>query len=226
MRSQCRIKPSLPPVFFALGGALLVHTAGAATLCTGLPLSTLQVYDIKAPAPEETSVTKTELDRDIRPEDLVSRHPRMLSVTNFVAWFAIEHRMVPRDDGSVCDAPTLVRVGFGASRRLAFFVREVAKDPRMRQCMRDHEADHTDMFNDIVDRFIDQNRGLFQRGMIALKETPAPDAEVARARWELGMRQILGEAKQQLLAEIRAANARIDASPLVEDLEKACGEVR
>jgi hypothetical protein len=226
MRSQWRNKPSLSLVFFALGGALLVHAAVAATPCTGLPPSTLQVFDIKAPAPEEIPVTKTELDHDIQPEDLVSRHKRMLSVTDFVAWFDIEHRMVPRDDGSVCDAPTLVRMGFGASRRLAFFVREAAKDPCMRQRMRDHEVDHTGMFNDIVDRFIDQNRSLFQRGMIALKETPAPDAEVARARWELGMRQILGEAKQQLLDEIRAANARIDASPLDENLEKVCGEVR
>jgi hypothetical protein len=195
---------------------------GAATPCTGLPPSTLQVFDIKAPAPEETPITKTELDHDIQPEDLVSRHKRMLSVTDFVVWFDIEHRMVPRDDGSVRDAPTLARMGFGASRRVAVLLRGPARDP----CRRHHEADHTGMFNDIVNRFIDQNRGFFQRVMIALKETPAPDAEVARAQWELGMRQIFGEAKQQLLAEIRATNARTDASPLVENLEKMCCEVR
>jgi hypothetical protein len=207
---------------FAFGGALPVRAVGAATPCTGLPPSTLQVFDIEAPAPEETPITKTELDHDIQPEDLVSRHKRMLRVTDFVAWFDIEHRMVPRDDGSVCDAPALARMGFGASRRVAVLLRGPAEDP----CMRDHEADHTGMFNDIVDRFIDQNRGFFQRDMIAQKETPAPDAEVARARWELGMRQIFGEAKQQLLAEIRAANARIDPSPLVENMEKVCREVR
>jgi hypothetical protein len=222
MRGPCRIR-SLPPLIgFVLGGALLIHAASAAAPCIDLPPSTLQVLDIKAKAVQETLVSKAELDRDMQPEELVSRHGRMLSATDLVAWFDIEHRMIPRDDGSVCDAPVLVRMAFGASHRLAVFVREAAQNLCLRQRMQNHEADHASLFNDVIDRFIDENRSLFQQGMIALKQTPAPDAGVARARWEIGMRRILDEAKRQLLAQIQAANAQIDASPRATAMNDTC----
>jgi hypothetical protein len=223
MKSLTRPHSKLSILLLVLGGAVLFQRAAAATLCTNLPSSTLQVLDIKASGVGEASVSAEELDRHIQPEDLVSRHPRMLSFSDFVAWFDIVHRIVVRDDGSVCDAPSLVRMGFGASQRHVLFGPDVAGNPCMRQHMLDHEADHAGAFNDVVDRFIDRNRSLFQNGMKALKQTPAPSTEIARARWETGMRLILAEAKQQLLAELRSAIVQIDAPSAVTDLEKACG---
>ena len=88
--------------------------------------------------------------------------------------------------------------------------------------MTTHEADHANLFNEVIDRFIDDNRSLLQQGMIALKQTPAPDANVARVRWEIGMRRILDEAKRQLLTQVQAANAQIDASPRAKTLDEAC----
>ena len=210
-------------LLFVFGGAFLFHRAEAATLCIGLPPSTLQVLDLKASGVGEASVSAEELGRHNQSEELVSRHTTMLSVSDFVAWFDIMHRMVPRDDGSVCDAPSLVRMAFGSTRRLAFFMREATENPCMRRHMRDHETAHAGAFNDVIDRFIDRNRGLFQRGMVALKQTPAPTGEIARARWETGMRAILTEAKEQLLDEIRVASAQIDASSAMSDLAKDCG---
>ena len=70
------------------GGVLLTHRAEAAVLCTDLPPSTLQIYDIKAPAPRETSISKNDLERFTQPGDLVSRHTRMLSVADLVTWLA------------------------------------------------------------------------------------------------------------------------------------------
>ena len=208
---------------FALSGALLFHRAEAAPLCTGLPPSTLQVLDVKAATPEPTAVSAEDLNRANLPTALASRHKAMLSMSDFVAWFDITHRIVPRDDGSVCDAPTFVRMGFGASRRVVMIVRDAADNPCKRQRLLDHEAAHNAALDDAVDRFIDNNRDLFQAGMIALKQTPAPSADLAQARWETGMHRILDAARQQLLAQLRVASAEVDAAPSdLEDIDKGC----
>ena len=222
MQNRCWFYLKISLVILALGGALLFQRAGAATLCTDLPPSTLRVYDIKASAVEEVWVSAEELDHRGKAEDLVSRHRLMLSVSDIVTWFDIVHRMVLREGGSICDAPSLVRMGFGSSRRLVFFARAAAEDACVRRQMLDHEAAHARALNEAVDRFIDQHESNFQRGMMALKQTPAPSAEIARVRWESGMRLILSEAKQQLLVEVRSANDEIDASSAVANLESAC----
>lgn len=213
----------LAVVLLAVGGALLFHQASAATLCTDLPPSTLRVYDLKAPVLEEVTVPAAELAGLSNAGDLASRHTLMLTVSNVVAWYTIRHRLVPRDDGLVCDAPGLVRMGFGSSRRHAFLARAAAGNSCVREAMLSHEAAHTHALNDVVDRFIDRHGSDFQRGMVALKLTPAPNPETAMARWETGLRIILTEAKRQLLDEIRTASAYIDEPSALTALEDACG---
>ena len=210
-------------LLLVVAGALLFHRAQATPLCTDLPPSTLQVLDIKASGSNEALVSAEELGRHNEPGDLISRYTTMLSASGFVAWFDIVHRIVPRDDGSVCDAPSLVRMAFGASRRVTVLLRDAAQDPCMRQHMIDHEAAHAEAFNEVIDRFIDDNRSLFQKGMIALKQTPAISADHARARWEEGMRDILDRAKDDLLAELRAASDKIDESASAAGVDNACG---
>ena len=79
-----------------------------------------------------------------------------------------------------------------------------AEDACVRQQALEHEAAHTRAVNEVVDRFIEQQKFNLQRGMASLKETPAPNEEIAKARWETGLRAIVAAAKQQLLEGIRS----------------------
>ena len=201
----------------------MFHPAGAVAPCADLPPSTLRIFDIKAPAPEAVEVPAEELDRNREAEGLASRHTLMLTLSDIASWFEVTHRIVPRADGSVCDAPSLVRMGFGSSRRLAFLARAAAEDACVRQKMLEHEAAHARAFDEVVDRFIAEQQDNLQRGMAALKQTPAPSEEVAKARWETGLRAIVAAARQQLLTEIQSAIAGIDEPPAIAALEDACG---
>ena len=223
MKNLIRPRLAVLLLLLVLGGAFISDWASAATLCADLPRSTFQVYALKASGVEEASVPAEELDRHIQPGDLVSRHTRMLSVIHFAAGFYIVHGIMPRDDGSVCDAPSLVQLTFGSSRRLVFFTPDAAENPCMRQHILDHEAAHAGAFNDVIDRFIDQNRNLLQIGMVALKQAPAPNAEIALMHWDTGMRYILEDANERLLRQLGAASAQIDSPSAIADLENACG---
>jgi hypothetical protein len=223
MRNLCPVGSTMALVLLGLGGALLVHPAGAATPCTNLPPSTLQVYVIKASTPEPVAVPAEELDRAAQAEHLVSRHTLMLTSSDFVAWSDVAHRMVSRADGSVCDAPTLVRIGFGSSRRFAFLARAAVADVCVRQEMLDHEAAHSRALVDVVDRFIRQQQSMLERGMATLKQTPAPSDGIAKEGWETGLRAIVAAAKEQLLTELRSSIAGVDEPSALDALEDACG---
>jgi len=209
-------------IVLGAGGCLPFQGAGAVTLCTDLPPSILQVFDLKASAVEELRVPAQELDRN-QTADLASRHTMMLTVSNIVTWFDITHRILPRKDRSVCDAPSLVRMGFGSSRRFAFLARSAAEDACVRQQMLEHEAAHTRALEKAIDQFIDRQESNFQRGVTALKQTPAPNVEMAKTRWEIGLRAMVIEARKQLFIELRSATAHIDVPSALAALEDACG---
>jgi hypothetical protein len=116
-----------------------------------------------------------------------------------------------------------VRIGFGSGRRTAYLARQAAADACVRRAMLAHEDDHTRSFNETVDRFIAKQTGNLQRGMVALKRTPATSAQIATVRWETALRAIVAEAKRQLLSDLRAANAEIDTAPALAALSDACG---
>src|SRR4051794_13464339 len=121
MRNLTGIRARLLCVFLILGGVLLAQHAGAATLCSGLSPSSLRVYDIRAEIVHEVKVPAAELGHSIQiTAGVYSHHTLMLSGSDLAAWFNIEHRIVPREDGLVCDAPVLVSMGFGSSGRHAF----------------------------------------------------------------------------------------------------------
>jgi hypothetical protein len=215
-------------VLLTIEGVLLCHPAGAVAPCTDLPSSTFRIFGIKASAPEAVEVPVEELDRNREAEGgLASRHTLMITLSDFVSWFEVTHRVVPRADGSVCDAPSLVRMGFGSSRRLAFLARGAAEDACVRQKMLEHEAAHSRAFDEVVDRFIADQQYNLRRGMAALKQAPAPNENVAKARWEEGVRAIAAAARQQLLSEIQSAIAGIDEPSAIAALKDACdGKIR
>jgi hypothetical protein len=101
-----------------LVGSLPSSCAAVAGPCGNLPVSTLEIYDIKTPKLEAITVSTSELG-DRAPSDA----------------FEIEHRFVPVAGGLICDAPKLVRIGFGFSKRIAY----IASGGRTRQlCGRRH----------------------------------------------------------------------------------------
>lgn len=207
----------------AILGSILTPIAAGAAVCADLPPSTLHVYDIKMPALEEVEVPAAALDR-IKPDDaLGSRHTLMFTTADVVTLFEIQHRLVPQADGTVCDAPSLVRIGFGAGRRVAYLARTAAADGCVHQRMLAHEEDHNRRFNTTVDRFIAQQNGNLQKAVAALKQMPASNGALAKARWESGLRSLLAAETQQLQDQIRAANATLDDSPTLAALADACG---
>ena len=198
----------------------LAHAAGG--VCKDLPPSKLQVYYVRAVALQEEQVAAAELKRHVPSGALASQHTMMLTMVTLISWFDIDHRIVPRDDGSVCDAPELVRMGFGSSQRKIVFADVLADDACVRRQMLDHEDAHTRAFDSTVDRFIDDKRSDFEQGMKALKQTPAPSAAVATARWYEGLRIIVAESKQQLISDLWEASAGVDKPSVLAALETAC----
>ena len=210
-------------LLLAIAGTGFTRVAAAASACADLPPSTLRVYDIKMPVLEELRVPADALNRMPSTDELGSRHTLMLTTNDLVTLFEIRHRIVPQADGSFCDAPSLVRLGFGSGRRTAYLAHPAAADECVRRTMLAHEDDHTRRFNETVDRFIAQQTGNLERGLGALKHMPAASAQLAKAQWETGLRAILAEAKRQLLSELRATNAEIDTTPALAALTDACG---
>ena len=215
--------PSLVIAVFLLSAVALPFHAVAADACTNLPPSKLQVYYTRANGFEEEMAAAADLDRRIPPDALASQHTMMLTLSTLLSWFDIEHRIIKRDDGSVCNAPVLVRMGFGSTKRKIILAEPLANDACVRRQIRDHENAHAQAFDRTVDRFIDDRKPDFERGMKALKQTAAPSAEVAATRWYEGLQAIVGEAKQQLIEELREASAQVDDPSILAALEAACG---
>jgi hypothetical protein len=203
----------------------LVTPAGATAgpACVNLPPSTLRVLDIKGAAVDEVRVPGEALDHTVTTDGLGSRHTMMLTTADVITLVRITHRIVQQPDGFVCDAPTNVDIGFGLGRRIAYLARDAAVDACVHQTMLAHEDAHNRRFNATVDRFIDEQQSSFARGMSALKQTPAASADLAKARWEQGVRVLVEEAKRQLLRELREANTAIDDAPSLANLADACG---
>jgi hypothetical protein len=216
VRSACLI-------VLAIVGACAAAASASAADCAHLPASTLRIHDIRLPVPEVFRVPADTLDRILPEDQLGSRHTLMFTTANVVTVTEIRHRIVPQTDGSVCDAPSLVRIGVGAGRRAAYLERDAAADECVRQEMLAHEEAHNRSFNETVDRFIEQRATEFRQGMVALKQMPTPSAQVAKTRWEAGLHAMIVEAMPQLLRQIRAADARIDDVPTLTALSQSCG---
>jgi hypothetical protein len=182
-----------------------------------------RIYSIEASKLEELQVPMAAIDRAAPIGGVGSRHTMMMTANDVVTVVEIAHRILRQADGSFCDAPIFVRIGFGSSRRVAYLARTAAADPCVHREMLAHEYAHARSFSETVDRFIIERREDFQRGMVALKQMPAATAEIAKARWKAGLGAIVSEAKRQLLTEIQAANAEVDSVHALTALIDACG---
>lgn len=83
----------------------------AVAACADLPPSALRLTAIQTPALDVWRVPKEALARDLPADELGSRHSLMLTTSDVFMFTEIGHRIVPQADGSVCDAPSLVRIG-------------------------------------------------------------------------------------------------------------------
>jgi hypothetical protein len=214
---------ALTVVLFVTAFVLVAPAVAAEKSCANLPDSTLRLHDIKAPVLEE-QVTSVQLtDQATAHSALHSRHTMMLTTVDVVTLFRIAHRIVPQPDGSFCDAPSDVSIGFGSGRRIAYLARDAALDECVHRQMLAHEEAHTRNFNAAVDHFLDGQRDALARGMIALKQMPAANAEIAKERWEVGVRAIMDQAKRKLLVELQQANTATDDPISLTSLANACG---
>lgn len=194
----------------------------AATICSDLPPSTLQVLYIKPNELNEVVVPLQELRREYAPDVLAVRHGGMVTVSNVVGSYDVKHRFIELGDGIVCGSPEIVKIAFGSNQRVLYVARPAATNECLRQKMLDHEERHTEVLNEIVQRFIDEKRTTFQRGMIALKQTPAPDPESARDRWRAGLQIIVSAAREELISDIRTAILRVDDTASLAALTNGC----
>ncbi len=215
--------PRVLLVLLVLSASLALNQAAVAGVCANLPPSKLRVYDLKPDRLEEVAVPAGQLDQEIPTDALVSRHTMMLTMSNIVVWFDIQHRAIPADDGSFCDSPILVRMGLGLDKRRALLAQPAVDDECVRRHMLDHEAVHARAYAAALDQFIKGRGGDLQRGMAALKETSAPSPDLAKARWEEGLRMLLLEAKRQLMVDFGLANQHVDDAATLAALEDACG---
>lgn len=205
---------------------LLLHEARATAPCSGMPPSKLLIFDIKAASPQIVVLPAKALERQPQ-TDLVSRHTLMMSGARIVTWFEIAHRMIPRDDGSVCDAPIMVRVGFGLDRRAVLLARRVAGNACLRRAMLEHERTHIQALNEAVDDVIAQRTPDITRGVTALKQSAARNSDAAKLQWQAGLRAIVLEIRQELVGRLHKAIAETDQPSAAAALEAACnGELR
>ena len=223
-----RFSISLSLALHMVSSVLPASPTFASSVCSALPSSSLRLYDIKTVAVEEVLVPAAALDAAAIPDErLVSRHTMMLTSVDLAALSQITHRIIPQSDGTFCDAPSLVSLGFGISRRVAYLARDAAADACVRAAMLDHEAAHTKLLEETIDRFIDRQGDSLQRGMLALKQMPAPTASLAQVRWEAGVQFLTTDARRQLRDELRAAIARADDALSLAALEDSCdGKLR
>ncbi|HTI84555.1 MAG TPA: hypothetical protein VL614_29230 [Acetobacteraceae bacterium] len=214
---------ALPAVLLVMVSVLHAPAVAAEMACVNLPGSTLRLHDVKAPVLDERVASVEILDQVATHGGLHSRHTMMLTTIDLVTLVRIAHRIVPQPDGSFCDAPSEVSIGLGASRRAAYFAPDAASDECVHRQMVAHEEAHTRSFNATVDHFLDEQRDALARGMIALKQMPAANVELAKERWDVGVRATVDKAKRQLLAELQQANAATDHTASLAALADACG---
>jgi len=200
---------------------LLFHEARAAAPCNDMPPSKLLIFDIKAADPQIVVLPAKALERQPR-NDLVSRHALMQSEVRIVTWFEITHRMIPRDDGSVCDAPIMVRVGFGLDRRTVLLARRAAGNVCLRRVMLAHERAHIQALNEAVDDVIAQRTPDITSGVTALKQSAASDSDAAKLQWQAGLRAIVLEVRQELSDRLHKAVGDADQPSAKADFETAC----
>jgi hypothetical protein len=218
--SLCR--RSFPLLVLAVGVVLLLQEARAAAPCAGLPPSQLQIFDITARDAQVIALPAEAIER--YPQgDLTSRHTLMLSVARIVISFDITHQVIPRSDGFVCDAPAVVRVGFGFDRRTVLLASPAAEDVCVRQAMLNHEATHIQALTKVVDDFIDWHTVDITRDVTALKATPAPNAGTVKIQWEAGLRAIVSEMRLDLLKALQTSIAETDRPAALVALGDACG---
>jgi hypothetical protein len=207
-------------------GAVEPVQAADTQTCGPLPASTLEIYDIKAPALDERIVEMPTLKRAPGSNYVSSFHGGVLTTHDVVVFFEISHRVINVATGVFCDAPNLVRIGMGFTHRIAYLPRSVALDPCIRAAVRSYEAAHISADEEALDQFLDGKQGHVAAVMRRLKQMPAPSPRVAIARWQTGLRAALTEAKLRFVDEEQSISAGVDTAGALQLLDACGGKLR
>lgn len=197
-----------------------------AAACTGLPPSTLEIYDVRP-----TVVQRVVLDRqDTRTSrtnpGFAPAHAQsvMLAGGDFVILVNVQHRVLAAPDGAgYCDAPSKVRLGIGYSARRVYMTRSAAADPCVRATLMAHADMHFQAENELLARFPVSERDWFGRRFAELKKIAAPTPAAMRTQFLVGSVAVTREARQRFLRATAALTADLDRPDRLLRLNAACG---
>ncbi|MBN9560386.1 MAG: hypothetical protein J0H14_06585 [Alphaproteobacteria bacterium] len=202
----------------------LAEVRAESPCAAGLPPSKLTVFDAKSVIVEKT-VSERELlefQKSLRGH-LGDRF--LLADTPVHGGFVVEHRIVPGmgDPKSFCDAPSVVRIALGYGPRIIYMTPELARDECVRDALRAHEAEHSQMENDGLGSFIDDQTALLKALMTKLKTTPARSPDLAKAQFEAAGLPIIRDLERRLLVRKEELRQRVDHPTGLAKVANECG---
>lgn len=197
----------------------------AVSACTNLPPSSLEVYDIRPGSLEQVVVDGADArSRQINPKTVMRHVQSAVTVGgDFALAMNVEHLVIPSASGGYCDSPSKVRVGIGYATRRATMTRVAAEDPYVRDALLEHGERHARAEDDLLSRFLVDERGWFGRKLGELKQTPAATAEAARKQFAAGSLAVTHAARQHFLEAMSAVDAALDTPNELAFLNSACG---
>lgn len=139
---------------------------------------------------------------------------------------AIVPRILEIHDGTelaYCNAPTLVRVGFGVLGRKVFLMDEAAAVPCVRNALLNHAAEHSRALDAEIEAFIQRWQQALDAWLRELTQTPAPDRAPALKAFQSGLAAFLFNMVTQFKAEVEHVRKGVDTPSRLEKLRNSCG---
>lgn len=161
--------------------------------------------------------------RQINPRTVMGHVQSAVTVGgDFALAMNVEHLVIPSASGGYCDSPSKVRVGIGYATRRVTMTRAAAEDPCVRDALLEHGERHARAEDDLLARFLVDERGWFGRKLSELKQTPAATAEEARKQFAAGSLAVTHVARQHFLEALAAVDAALDTPNELALLNAAC----
>ena len=203
---------------YFLSAFVWLPIARADDVCVNLPTSSLGMFAIKMDKVEEQIVSEQQfriiaqsakdgVRGDV--DQLPSRDALILGTSSFITSFYIVHRLIRRDDGTICDSPIEVQLFFGPAQWTLVMPRGLTANQCTRRLVLQLEADQEKAVQNVVAHFITDQASNYYMLMRMLKTIPAPNAELAIQRWNTALTLVVGDARRRLAEDIRSAIAHV-----------------
>ena len=208
------------------GPAPDAQTAGSAgDACTGLPHSSLELYDLHAAPLERVVVDVPTLlpRRDTR--GIVTQHSQaaMVMAGELATLVNVEHRVLPASGGSgSCDAPVSVRIGVGYASRHVYMAWAAADDRCVQETLMTHAEQHAKAEDELLATILEAQAEAIGKQLAEMKRTLSPTPEAAQANFMAGSLALAHAARQQFLSLAAELNAGLDGPEEMRRLNAAC----